>query len=634
MFFNLSWYKLKVFIKIQVHGTISTWQKLKEWRSSLLNVEPIGTSTRYRRTVLYASARGSQIQKSASRKSNFDHGEVSRVEFNMQRSQARMRHLFSLFACLSAPAQKLSSPFWDDIARVSQLDDPPPADILKKIQDRPWKGGFEPVAPDGIALHDAKLVQGKIPEDLEGVLFRNGVGRIRVGDNQYGHWFDGDGLVARLCVSGKTQRATYAAKYVETKRFQLQQRKTSRNPDAGFAAAGAWTKRGKGRTWENILAIPTNPSNTNVIYFEKPGGGIPDIYALAEGGDPVKMDAMTLETHGERSFKSASGESTNSFFSAHYKKDPDTGDVYNHGTILIPTPAVNIMKLDSFGTLIKQAQHDLPTLGFVHDNMLTENYFILLLQPYEAPSAAIAESLFGGEPLGKRFDWNREGQDESIAMIFSKATLEMVAEVSLPLLSFYHHLNAFEEEGGGGVLKFRTLVHDPPESRIDLEKSFSDLYSAPRGPVCRAMVEYTIDVKSNRVVESRRLAPNAAPCELPDMHYAWGYRTKFAYTNPCEDHVEWSNSLQKVNLESGECSDVISFGEGVFAFAPIFVPKQDAKVEDDGYLFTQLYRSHDHGTDVCILDAKSMKTIAILRLEKPVPYSFHGTWYTGAWEEE
>ncbi len=35
-------------------------------------------------------------------------------------------------------------------------------------------------------------VQGALPKDLVGTLYRNGAGRIRVGDHlRYGHWFDG-----------------------------------------------------------------------------------------------------------------------------------------------------------------------------------------------------------------------------------------------------------------------------------------------------------------------------------------------------------------------------------------------------------------------------------------------------------
>jgi all-trans-8'-apo-beta-carotenal 15,15'-oxygenase len=136
-----------------------------------------------------------------------------------------------------------------------------------------------------------------------------------------------------------------------------------------------------------------------------------------------------------------------------------------------------------------------------------------------------------------------------------------------------------------------------------------------------------------RTVSTRPVAPDAALCELPDVNHAWGYRKRYAYTNPREEDVDFGNSLQKVDMETGKCSKVITFGEGVLAGAGIFVPKKNAKKEDDGYVLTQLYRSKDHGSDICILDATSMKKLALLRLEKPVPYQFHGAWYPGAWPQ-
>ena len=513
--------------------------------------------------------------------------------------------------------------FWNDAAQVSKLEDPPPLQILRQIQERPWKGGFEPVSTHGIDLHEAQILEGTIPKDLQGTLYRNGSGRIRIGNHQYGHWFDGDGLVTSLHVNGKTQKATYKAKYVETERFQAQQRFDSAK---GFATSGAWTKRGTGQIFQNLFAIPTNPSNTNILHLE---GSSDKIYALAEGGPPIEMNPTSLESLGERSFKS------DSFFSAHYKKDPHSGEIYNHGLILLPTPTINLMKLDGNGNLLQQKKHRLPNFGFVHDNILSENNFIVVIQPYEAPSFALLTSLIGGEPVGKQLLWNPQKQTHNVAMIFSKETLECVAKVEIPLVSTYHNLNAYEGIDGTGkvVLKFRTLAHDPSNTRIDVEKCFADPYSAIKVPTCPTIYEYTIDVAGRKLISCQDITPahGFAPCELPDCNDSYGYDTRYIYTNTqSNDDVEWSDSIQKLDLKIGECSSIVTFGEGVHAGAPIFVSAtaKDPKLkeEDDGYICTQLFRSKDHGTDVCILDAKSMQKLCTLRLSKPVPYQFHGTW--------
>jgi all-trans-8'-apo-beta-carotenal 15,15'-oxygenase len=171
------------------------------------------------------------------------------------------------------------------------------------------------------------------------------------------------------------------------------------------------------------------------------------------------------------------------------------------------------------------------------------------------------------------------------------------------------------------------LVH-PEESREELEANFGNMYSAKNIPLCHIM-EYRMDVASRQMLSSRRIAPQAAPCELPEVNSQWGFRKQYVYVNVRQQGADFSDSLQKVDLESGTCSDVVSFGEGVYAGGPVFCPKPDAKTEDDGYLLAQLYRSHDHGSDVCILDAKTMNTLAILRLNAPVPYQFHGVFFEG-----
>ncbi|KAL3918643.1 MAG: hypothetical protein SGILL_004140, partial [Bacillariaceae sp.] len=521
--------------------------------------------------------------------------------------------LYSFVATASPSRYHLSSSqhfskapsFWEDAAQIAERcqDDPPPPDILKQIQDQPWRGGLEPVHTDGIPLHEAKVVEGKIPKDLRGMLCRNGPGRIRVGASQYGHWFDGDGLVSQLILDGSNQKASFQARYVETERFQAQQKvvdewksKKELNPEdrIPLPKAGAWTKRGStGSRLENLFAIPTNPANTNVIFFPPRGDqedDNPRLYAIAEGGEPVLMDSQTLATVGAEKITSKDGSDTSeSFFSAHYAVDPVTNDVYNHGLSLSVTNGVNIMRLSPNGELMQQAATDLESLCFIHDNAMSENHLVLVVPPYSVDQGSFFDSLLGGEPLGKQFAWNVENKKESTVMVFSKETLQCVAKIQVPLLSTYHLVDAFEptakdeNDGNEKPLTFRALIHGPPaDERIEVEKCFSDLYRAGKLPLCIIM-EYTMDLTNGTLKESRQIAPEARPCELPDMNSAWGYKKRYLYTNTREDHVAFTNSIQKVDLETGKCSKVVSFGDGAFAGAPVFVRKPDGKAEDDGY---------------------------------------------------
>jgi all-trans-8'-apo-beta-carotenal 15,15'-oxygenase len=559
--------------------------------------------------------------------------------------------------------------FWnEDESILSELlsHDPPPPEILRCIREEPWRGGLEPVPVTiGIPKHSARVIEGSIPTDLKGMLCRNGPGRIRIGETQYGHWFDGDGLITQLIIDGSQQSATFQAKYVETERFLAQQQQLSSTATTTtaptsrrvpLAKAGAWTKRGTGSRWENLFAIPTNPANTNVIFYPTPplpssaspssSSSPPLMYALAEGGDPVKIDCITLKTIGTEQITTTDGTvSCKSFFSAHYVKDPLTGDIYNHGIVLGSIqPAVNIMKLDQYGNLIHQSSTELENISFIHDNILSDRYIVLVVPPYSAPSSAIVSSILGGDPLGKEFKWNVNNETKTVAMIFSKNTLDCVARIPLPLLSCYHLIDSYETTTSSNdetLLTIRVVVHEPTDSRIEIERCFSDLYRTANVPLCKIM-EYKVNVKDSTYVDSKTVAPTARPFELPDMNHGWGYKKRYVYTNTREDHVSFANSIQKIDMETGECSSVITFGESVYAGAPIFVPKQSKEVgtnaseeeEDDGYILTQLYRANDHKSDICILDAKTMTKLTLLRLEHPVPYQFHGAWYPGNFVQE
>ena len=542
----------------------------------------------------------------------------------------------------------LTSTFWNDADRVGKLSDPPPPSLLQKIQDNPWKGGLEPVPPQGIPLHTLELVEGSIPKDILGVVCRNGPGRIRVGNRQYGHWFDGDGLVSMLSIDGAKQQATFSAQYVQTDRFlaqeQLRLQKTgddNNNNNNRLAKSGAWTKRGTGKWWQNLFAIPTNPANTNMMFItnnkknpnDNANGDKPSLYALCEGGLPYELDPTTLETMGEVKFSNPStGEVIKPFFSAHYSRDPMTGDIFNHGVVIGPNPELNLVKLDPTGQLMQQKASKLPQVTLIHDNVISEQYLILLLPPWVTLDfgSAILKSLLGGTPFGHQFSWNPQKSSETTALIFSKRTLECVARIPLPLFSTYHLIDAYEkpDKNNPNILILRTMVH-PEDSREELETQFGDMYSAKDIPLCHFM-EYEMDVASGQMLSSRRIALQAAPCELPEVNSEWkSFRKQYVYVNARQPGADFTDSLQKIDLDSGTASDIVSFGEGVYAGNPIFWPKLDANTEDDGYLVTQLYRSHDHGSDVCILNSKTMEKLALFRLNAPVPYQFHGVCYQG-----
>lgn len=55
---------------------------------------------------------------------------------------------------------------------------------------------------------------------------------------------------------------------------------------------------------------------------------------------------------------------------------------------------------------------------------------------------------------------------------------------------------------------------------------------------------------------------------------------------------------------------------------PIFVPRQNAESEDDGWVLTMVYRTATNTTDLAILDAKKISKgpVALIRLPHHIPH--------------
>lgn len=569
-----------------------------------------------------------------------------------------------------AAATRRERGFWDDLAAIGALPDPPSPWRLRLIQEKPYRGGFEP-AVDVEEPYSPSISFGAIPKDLKGRLATAGPGRIRIGDRQYGHWFDGDGYVTLLGLDGSSNTSTFTGRYVRSKRFEAQEELMQRirsRPNAEellkeppLAFSGAWTLAGKGHWYENVLRFPTNPANTATMWIPpqqlpsatrspdddgnarsaaaKEATTSPRLFALCEGGQPIELDPTTLETidNREMPFVSAGdGEQVGSFFSAHFKRDRASGEIFNHGYLVRPGPLpkeINVMKLGPDGNLLHQARSSLPFDALVHDSALSDRYYVYLLPPYFIPNDSILSLLTGSKPLGTLLEWHPNSK--CYVQVHSKDGLKLKWRIELPRrMSAYHLVDASDEtsKDGNSVLRVRVAEHFPFD-RPALERQFKDQYRVEDQRICAVLKEYTFYVNEDGTASSdvdvKDVAENAAPCEYPAVHghYCW---TNAASASGPDTRIEWLDGIQKVDMRLGLASNVKTFGSGSYAGAPYFVPKTpETKSEDEGYLLVTVYQSSQHRSDVAILDAATLETLCLMELRDHVPYQFHGDWCPG-----
>ena len=180
--------------------------------------------------------------------------------------------------------------------------------------------------PDEVST-ELVVREGRIPEDLRGVLFRNGPGKQEAFGVPYTHPFDGDGMIFRFAFEGG--RVHYRNRFVRTSHFLAENR------------AGRMLYRGFGTNLPGGLAKNLfrttfkNAANTSVVRH----GGV--LLALWEGGLPHAVAEDTLATIGPYDFE---GKLASPFsrieraisphlpFSAHPRICPRTGELFGFGT--------------------------------------------------------------------------------------------------------------------------------------------------------------------------------------------------------------------------------------------------------------------------------------------------------------
>ena len=301
------------------------------------------------------------------------------------------------------------------------------AQLERLFVEAPWRRGLEPAEES----NPTRLTfLGSLPKDLVGTIYRNGPGRIRIGKSQYAHWFDGDGFATALTLDGSQQEAAFTSRFIKTERFNSQQKSQAlfqTSAGSGMAMMGAWTPAANGDLLANIFRLPTNPANTNILHWDN------HLLALCEGGLPYALDPGTLETLGEELFRHPPiSNSGVQFFSAHPKRDPETGELFNVGLKIGIQPSLEMYKCSAERLLERRVSISLADITFVHDFAITRTHVVLIIPPWCCSSSGLAKSLWKGA-LGQFFEW-QEDMGTRI-MVLQRSDLSVVSQLHEPYIA-------------------------------------------------------------------------------------------------------------------------------------------------------------------------------------------------------
>lgn len=475
---------------------------------------------------------------------------------------------------------------------------------VKSYDRNEWQRGYESLKQEFDYWIDD--VEGQIPPELNGTLFRNGPGLLDINGQRIHHPFDGDGMIVR--VAFQNGRAHFCNRFVRTTGYLEEQQagKILYRGVFGTKKPGGWLNNAFDFKLKNI-------ANTNVIYWGN------KLLALWEAAEPYRLDPYTLETLGQEYFDGilSEGEAFGAHprFDPHSKLDGGAPCLVNFSIKPGLSTTITIFELSPAGKVVRKHACTVPGFAFIHDFAITPNYCILFQNPVTFNPIPFVLGMRGAAECIKF-----QSQRPTRIIIIPRQPKQKQIKILETYCGFvFHHANAFEQDREIIIdsICYKSLPEVEPES--DFRKVNFDALDP--GQIWRFHLNLQNQTVRQQLLESRH-------CEFPNLHpQKVGQPYRYIYVGAASASYG-SAPLQaflKIDLHSGKQQFWSAAPHG-FVGEPVFVPRSNAQQEDDGWILALVYDGARHRSDVVILDARAFHQgpIARLHLKHHIPYGLHG----------
>lgn len=461
------------------------------------------------------------------------------------------------------------------------------AAALKKT---PWLLAFRSVTADSFQA-DAEI-EGRIPDDFSGTLYRNGPARHEIGDFRYHHWFDGDGMIQAWRI--QPDGISHSARMIATRKY-LAETDAGRALYPGFATTPPDPKPVTSPDLVNVANISVLPHHGK-------------LYALWEAGSPWEIDPDSLATEGLHRF---SEETEGLPFSAHPRVEPD-GTLWNFGYVSGAKKLV-FWHISSAGKLKKAGLIDCDPISAPHDFVVTEKHLVMLIPP------------FNFEPTGPGnfLDAHQWHPDQPTrVLVVDKNDFSNHRFLELPAQWVFHYGNAWEDEAG--IIRFDAARAPDPLAMID---SFRDIMRGVVTPSTDAThYQYRIDLNKGTVTETSMLSTGVAS-EFPVIDPRVSgrrYSRLVMLTSHGDAGHGMLNEVSSFNLESGRL-DTFPYPSGVIPEEHIYVPKLTNAPEAGGWVVGSGINFERERNELRIFDAEHLSDgpLATATLPYALPMGLH-----------
>ncbi|OZD06581.1 hypothetical protein CH275_10250 [Rhodococcus sp. 06-235-1A] len=438
-------------------------------------------------------------------------------------------------------------------------------------------------------------VAGEIPPEINGVFYQVGPDRKYPPRCPEPVPFNGDGVVQALRFDHG--RVDFSRKYVQTPRL-------NREREAGEALYGGY--RLPHQDSETVKNTNRGVANTNVLIHNG------RLLALKEDSPPIAMDPITLETLGEWDF---GGDLDSPTFTAHPKKDPETGQMiaFGFGAKGLMTKDIAYYEISPEGKITHEVKFEAPYYSEMHDFGVTRDYAVFPIFPLIGD---MHEMLSGQQHFG----WDPK-RDVYIGVLPRGGSAEDLRWFTAPNQFASHVMNAFNDGTRVSI--------DLPVANDVVFPFFPPYDGTPIDPAAAQakLTRWTVDMskKSDRLSDVKVLS-NFQGAEFPRTddrvqmsEYRHGWMLKL--DGPVR------NKFAHVDLDRGTTTEWEAEDPRTILQEPCFIPQSSSAEEGEGFLI-QAATVSESRTDILLFDAQDISRGPLATLKIPVRLKplYHTSW--------
>jgi all-trans-8'-apo-beta-carotenal 15,15'-oxygenase len=451
-------------------------------------------------------------------------------------------------------------------------------------------------------------LEGAIPNQLRGTLYRNGPGLFDRGGLRKRNLLDGDGMVQsfRFHDTG----VQYRNRFVRTEKFLVEQA-------ADRFVYPSWSTQAPGGFWANFLGAGKLTGQAGITVFPWQG----KLYAFDECALPYELDPESLETSGISRLGLPDGFT---IYAAHAKTDPRNGDWLHFGVLYGPSPKLHVTVFEKGGALKLHRVFPMPRNVYMHDWFVSERHLIFSLHPVEIGFWSV---FFGQKSLADALSWRPEEGNLVMVLDRNGDTPPLILESSARFM--WHSCNAFEK---GAEIVADFVGYQNPDHFVGADPVATAVMAGRRGRFAfpGTLQRYLINPVQRSIREEMLGEGSYEWPRVNELQRCQDYR--YAYLVKTRPGDFFWTIVSRFDVRSGRCENY-DFGAGCYLTEPVFVPLPGRSYgpgdfSESGYLLVEAYDSATRKSFLAILQAENLRAgpVALVHLKHHVPFSYHGWW--------